>query len=78
MHHRINENQELYDKWANQCGYGYTAGYKYINSGGFMGYRKELKQLINDVTKDLDNQSFMYELRGKCNSCRKYCFSIAN
>lgn len=73
MHHRIDENQELYDKWANQCGYGYTAGYKYINSGGFMGYRKELKQLINDVTKDLDNQSFMYELRGKCNSCRKYC-----
>ena len=73
MHHRIDENKELYDKWANQCGYGYTNGYNYINSGGFMGYRKELKQLINDITKDLDNQSFMYELRGKCKSCRKYC-----
>jgi hypothetical protein len=73
MHHKIDENQELYDKWAKHCGYGYTAGYNYINSGGFMGYRKELKQFINDVTKDLDNQSFMFELNGKCKSCRKYC-----
>lgn len=73
MHHRIDENQPLYDTWAKHCGYGYTAGYNYINSGGFMGYRKELKKLINDITKDLDNPSFMFELKGKCKSCRKYC-----
>ena len=73
MHHRIDSNQTVFDKWALKCGFGWCGGYKYINSGGFMGYRKELRQLIGDVAKCLDNNKFMNDLGGKCKSCRKYC-----
>jgi len=73
MHHRVDENQALFDQWSLACGFGWCGGYKYINSGGFMGYRKELRDLIQEVGAGLENPSFMYELRGKCKSCRKYC-----
>jgi len=39
--------------------------YKYINTGTFIGYKKELLQLMTDIENSLKNQLFLSELRAE-------------
>ena len=56
--HQLKDDKIFYDNLAHT----YHSPYKYINTGTFIGYKKDLFELITDIQFSITNETFLKEL----------------
>lgn len=56
--HQLDEDKEFYD-----CISQNVSKYRYLNTGCFIGFRKELFLFYSDLIKKIENKNFMREIR---------------